>query len=89
VCSIDFGQLNPLNVDHRHTCYPLPFSTMVLCIPVEIWLLIASFVRREDYDKLINVNTVFFNIIMDNRYQEVYIGYIDNDYMRKKLVRLW
>jgi hypothetical protein len=62
---------------------------MALNIPVEIWLLIASYVDREDYDKLINVNTIFYNSIMDNRYREVYIVHIDNDFMRKKLVRLW
>jgi hypothetical protein len=63
---------------------------MALSIPVEIWLLIASYLRREDFDKLINVNVVFFNIIMDNRYREVYIGYTNNvGTIRRQLVRLW
>jgi hypothetical protein len=59
-------------------------------LPVEIWLQIASYVDKEDNDKLINVNIVFFNIMMDNRYREVYIGFADTNYfMGRKLVRLW
>jgi hypothetical protein len=63
---------------------------MALSIPVEIWLMIASYLRREDFDKLLNANVVFFNIIMDNRYREVKIGYTKNiGTIRRQLVRLW
>jgi hypothetical protein len=63
---------------------------MALSIPVEIWLMIASYLRREDFDKLFDVSVVFFNIIMDNRYREVKIGYRKNiGNIRRQLVRLW
>jgi hypothetical protein len=56
-------------------------------IPLEIWLMIATYISEQDFQKLIGLNVYFYNIIMDARYKEVYIGYI-SDYMLKKLARL-
>jgi hypothetical protein len=56
-------------------------------IPLEIWLMIATYIPEPDFKNLIGLNVYFYNIIMDARYKDVYIGFI-GDYMLKKLARL-
>ena len=42
-------------------------------IPPEIWLHVAKFIAKEDLYDLLGVNSIFFNIAMDNRYREIVI----------------
>jgi len=49
--------------------------------------MIATYIPEQDFQNLIGLNVYFYNIIMDARYKEVYIGFI-SDYMLKKLARL-
>jgi hypothetical protein len=49
-------------------------------LPPELWRVIAEFIDPIELDRLIGVNRVFFEIVLENRYREV--RFIDSDPLR-------
>jgi hypothetical protein len=45
----------------------------------EVWLHIASFIPTESLRDLISVNTVFFDLAMDERYRDVEINFTSDE----------
>ena len=66
--------------------FPRPILTMV-DIPMDILLYIVQFIPETSLQNMLEVNSVFFNIAMDNRYKEVSITDLSPQ-TRKILARL-
>ncbi|PFH48747.1 hypothetical protein AMATHDRAFT_64673 [Amanita thiersii Skay4041] len=56
---------------------------MIPDLPIDVWLYTVQFIPEDELDRLLSLNSLFFHLVMQKRYREVFIDYMNAKAMRR------